>query len=126
MKTIAAQINNENYYLKVGFEVASFVTGSMQADGFLNADGMPTNPGRLALGTLAVASQDNHPDLDWVELVESLPPSSWHEVWSAFDMVLELINELFPEDGDGQHPETSDPIDIFSDSYVNASGGVAA
>ena len=121
---IAAPINGENYYLKVGFDVVSFVTASMQAEGFLKDDGTPANPGKLARETLCLAAGEHHPDMDWAEFVESLPPSAWHEVWTAFDTIMDIIHEYFPDDGeDAQHTQ---PIDLASDSYIMSQGGHAA
>ena len=111
MKTIVAPINGENYYFKVGFEVVSFVVAELQDENVAD------NPGRMAWRTLRLASQDNHPGMDWPEFIEGLPMEGWTDVWVAFESVMAAVEETAPAE------ENSPPIDMAADSYIRSMGG---
>ena len=123
MKTIAATIGSKNYYLVIGFDVCSFVAEAVNAPGFYKEDGMPSNPGKLARETLALASSEHHPDMNWREFIEEMPSEHWAEVWAAFDAVMDTVEEI--AGSHTQHTQTSE-IDIASDAFIMAQGGHAA
>ena len=69
----------------------------------------------LALRVLEYTGKEYHPDVNWRELLDDLPPGSYKEVWDIVERISDAVLEIQEQNNPG--------IEVGSDSWMAAQGG---
>ena len=114
MQNIQGTINGNTYYFNIGFMSVSNIS-ALADDPSVFAGEQVVDSGLLALRVLECTGKEYHPDINWREFLDNLPPGSYKEVWDIVERISDAVLEIQEQNNPG--------IEVGSDAWMAAQGG---